>query len=53
MGEFGDFFGGNSVFRQKQATFVRVSVDCPPFLKKIYYYFVFKFLGGGGGGGGG
>jgi hypothetical protein len=31
VGEFGRFFWGNSVFRQKPATFVRVSVHCPPF----------------------
>lgn len=51
VGEFGRFFWGNSVFRQKPATFVRVSVDCPPFyfLIIIILYSNFSLWGGGGG----
>jgi hypothetical protein len=43
----GDFFGENSVFRQKPATFVRVSVDCPPFFSNLLLFCIQISSGGG------
>jgi hypothetical protein len=49
VGEFGRFFWGNSVFRQKPATFVRVSVDCPPFFSNLLLFCIQISSGWGGG----